>query len=90
MKGILKDVVELVPPKDFDYKKYEEETELSKRKEERRKIDDVDLALGLLSNIHNKKKGEKFEIRSISSFKQIVDAALRDSEVEVYIKAILN
>jgi hypothetical protein len=32
MKNILKGVVELVPPKDFDYKKLEEETEMAKRR----------------------------------------------------------
>lgn len=57
MKAILKEAEELVPPKDFDYKKLEEETELAKRREENRKIEDVDTALALLSNIHNKKKG---------------------------------
>lgn len=90
MKNILKGVVELVPPKDFDYKKLEEETEMAKRRQEDRKIEDVDNALALLSNIYNKKIGEYFELRGIPNFKSKVDLTLRDSEVEIYVKAVIN
>ena len=38
MKEILSDTLELVPPKDFDYTKLEEENEAAKRRDEEKKI----------------------------------------------------
>jgi hypothetical protein len=38
MKNILSDTVLLVPPKDFDYDKLQEQTEALKKKEEERKL----------------------------------------------------
>jgi hypothetical protein len=38
MKDILSDTILLLPPKDFDYDKLQEETEAMKKKEEERKL----------------------------------------------------
>lgn len=86
---IVSDVVELIPPNDFDYSKLEEETEAAKKRLEDKKIEEIDKALKLLADVHNI-KDIKFGLRSINSFKIKLDPALKDSEVEVYVKAVIN
>lgn len=91
IKSILAETVELNPPKDYDYNKIEEETEAAKKRQEDKKIDEIDNALKLLTNVLNRKDlSEKLNLRSIASFKMKLDPAIRDSEVEVYVKAIMN
>ena len=91
MKSILKDTDKLVPPKDFDYDKLDEENQAAKEREEELKIQEIDAALELLTYIYQTKKDHlKLELRSLNSFKMKVDANLRDAEVEVYVKAVVN
>ena len=51
MKFILKDVKELLPAKDFDYEKVEEEYQAIKQREDDQKIKDISDSLALLANL---------------------------------------
>jgi hypothetical protein len=91
MKQLLDDTILLVPPKDFDYDKHEEENEAAKRRDEEKKIEDVDKALHLLTKIYQtKKEALDLELRSLDSFTMKVDPNLREAEVEVFVKAVIN
>lgn len=52
----------------------------------------MDSALKLLSEIHliSNPKDFKLEVRSLSRFKKEIQPALRDSEVDIYVKIITN
>ena len=87
------DTALLVPPDDFDANKFDMENNALKKQVEEKKNGEIDLGLKLLAEIqlaHNIKDWKNVEIRSLQRFKKEISQGLKESEVDIYIKAVLS
>lgn len=86
---ILSEVVELVPPKDFNPNKFDEDNEVAKRKEEERKIEEIEESLKVLT-ASNMADALKTHPESLTKFRMSLHPSLKEGEVDIYVKATLT